>query len=324
MKNKILVIRNQPLKFFAHSISAFAAIREYHKDDEITLLTTAELKDFAKSLGFFNKFIIDELPDWFMFGKLKRLITLLRTYGFTRVYDLQNSERTEWYFKLMGYRKPQWNSSRVSWCSHYYQIPKNQNFHFQEVLHNQLRQAGIVKMPNINISYLAKENLQNLPEKYCVICAGGNSENLAHKYNPENYAEIIKYLKREYDITSILVGNSRGDGVVNSYIQQFAREASPLNFYDKTDRFEDLIQLFTKAQFCLGNETAPTHLAAFSGLKTIMLCSRFSPSDFLAPRVKNLAVIEEDYLENVTIERIIDSIQDFALTKQKESAYKQM
>ncbi|HCR85779.1 MAG TPA: hypothetical protein DIV86_03785, partial [Alphaproteobacteria bacterium] len=192
---KILVIRHGPLKFFTQSIAAFSAIKEKHKNDKIVLLTEDSLVEFAEKLGYFNKVWVDEMPDWFMFGKWKSFIRTLRGSGFSRIYDLQNSKRTEWYFRLLGFRKPEWNGSIIPWCSHYYQIPKGENFHFQEILHNQLRAAGIVKMPEIDISFAATSIDIQLPEKYCLICAGGNKENIANKYNPENYIEVIKYLR---------------------------------------------------------------------------------------------------------------------------------
>lgn len=320
---KILVIRHGPLKFFVQSIPALAAIREKHKDDKIVLLTEEGLKEFAENLGYFNKVWVDEMPEWFMFKKWKHFLKNLRGSGFSRVYDLQNSKRTEWYFRLAGFRKPEWNCSIVPWCSHYYQIPKNEIMHFQEVLHNQLRVAGIVKAPDVDLSFLAGEPIIQLPEKYCLICPGGNKDNVANKYNPENYVEIIKYLHSEYQIVSLIIGKTRSDfNIANFLIQEVGQEAA-INLVGKT-RINDVITLAKGAVFTLGNETAPTHIAAYSGgCKTIMLCSRFSPPQFIAPRVRNVAVIEEPFLENLYAKRITDAIYEFAL-KKEETVYKQM
>lgn len=323
MKKKILIIRYGSLKYFIQSIPAFKAIREKHKDDELVLLTTPELKDFAKKLGIFDKFWIDNMLEWFMFNRFYKFIKLFRNYGFTRIYDLQNSDRTAWYFKLLGYYKPEWNSSNISWCSHYYEIPNDEIIHFQDVLARQLQVAGVSTKNKLDLSFLAKERNEDMPEKYALICAGGNKENKAHKFNPEKYAEIIKYLKSEHNITSIFIGSTHADAVVSSYIHSFTKEYEPVNMCGRTE-IEDVVTLAKHAKFCLGNETAPTHIAAYSGCKTIMFCSRFSPADFIAPQVKNLAVIEEPFLENIDLDRIVDSIEGFALKEEKKKEYKEM
>jgi hypothetical protein len=51
-----------------------------------------------------------------------------------------------------------------------------------------------------------------------------------------------------------------------------------------------------------------------------MLCSRFSIPELIAPRVNNLAVVEEPALENVTVERVLRAIEEFGLIDSKSNS----
>ena len=292
-------------------IPAFAAIRKKHENDEITILTEANLVDFCKSSKFFDKVWLDAKPEWFQINGLKDLIRRLKAGKFDIVYDLQNDKRSAWYYRLIGYKKPYWNSSVVNWCSHYYNVG-DEELHFCDLIHNQLKIAGIKATPLINISYMASEEGSELPANFAMICAAGDRAKLAHKWHPTKYAEIIDQLHVRHKITSVLVGAEGDDFYINSLIAKQCVIAKPINYSGKTN-LNGVISLAKKASFCLGNETAPTHIAAYAGCKTIMICSRFSPAELLAPRVKNLAVIEEPTLENVEVDRVMSAIEDFGL-----------
>ena len=327
MAKKVLVIRFSPIKLFVQSMAAMSAIRNKHKNDEVYLLTEETFKSIAKPSGFFDHIIIDKKPEWYDFLGVYNIMKELKNHGFDQVYDLQNDSRSEWYFRLIGYKKPQWNSSAINWCSQAYLPPENEILHFHNFIHNQLKIAGVPAMPDIDISYIGVDKKpEELPEKYAVICAGGNKYKQAHKWPPEQYAEIIEYLEKYFNIKSILVGDEDFDYWLNKYIIDNAPNASPINIAGKTS-LKDLITLAKFAEFCLGNETAPAHIAAYTGTNTVMLCSRFSPSEYIAPLVNNLAVIEEPNLEDVTLERVSKTIEEFALIhdeKEDKKEYKLM
>jgi len=311
-RKKILVIRHSPLKLFIHSIPAFNAIRKAHPDDEITILTERSLIKFCKRSGFFDKVWLDNKPEWFQFFAIKNLSDRLRRGKFDMVYDLQNDKKSRLYFKLLGFNKPHWNSSVLSWCSHPY-TPEDTTMHYQEILQKQLKVAGIKSVPQIDISYLASDEAEQLADNFVMICAGGNRENIAHKWDGLKYAEIIDMLYEKLGLDSVLIGD-RADMALNAFIASACVKTKPLELSGITS-INSLISIAKKATFCLGNDTSPTHIAAFCGTKTLMFCSRFSPPEKIAPIVRNLAAIEELTLDNVDIERVWKAIEDFALVK---------
>ncbi len=301
-------------------IPAFAAIRKRHENDEVVILTERSLVGFCKQSRFFDKVWLDVKPQWFQPSGIKDIMRRLKAGRFDMVYDLQNDKRSAWYFRLMGYHKPRWNSAAIDWCSHYYN-PGDEELHFQDHILNQLKITGIKAAPLIDISYMANDEANQLPERFAMICSGGDRDKLAHKWNPTKYAEVIDHLHERHSITSVLVGDGGDDVLINALVAQQCVKAKPINFSGKTS-INGIISVAKKALFCIGNETATTHIAAFSGCNTIMMCSRFSPSELLAPRVKNLVVIEEPTLENVEVERAIMAIEDFALVEQHPDEFK--
>lgn len=321
MAQKILIIRSKPIKYFVQSIAAFAAIRKFHQDDEISILTDKSLVRFCKKSGFFDKVWLDSQPEWFDVLGIYDIIKRLRNGRFDVVYDLDNTKRSEWYFRLIGRHKPLWNSSVVDWCSHPYIPSSDEIMHFQESLHNQLKVANIKRVPDIDISYMAKKHsFSDLPENFVMVCAAGDKEKKAHKWDPAAYAELIDILEERYKLKAILIGDDKDDYWINNNIVERCLTAKPVNYSGKTT-LRGIINVAQKAKFCIGNDTAPTHIAAYANCRTIMFCSRFSPPELVAPRVKNLAVIEEAALENVTIERAIYTIDDFALSKKDPTEF---
>lgn len=322
-KKKILVIREKPLKLFIHCIPAFAAIRKFHANDEITILTEKSLVRLCKRSKFFDKVWLDSKPEWFQFLGIKDLAQRLRAGNFDMVYDLQNEKRSAWYFKLLGFKKPKWNSSVVEWCSHFYKAT-DPNQHFQDLIASQLKVAGIKSIPQIDISFMGNEEADKLPQRYAMFCAGGDKDKSAHKWDPLKYAELIEMLHEKHNITSLLVGDGGDDRLINALVASACVKAKPIDLSGKNS-LSGTIAVARKAIFCIGNETALTHLASFTGTRTIMFCSRFSPSELIAPRVSNMAIIEEPALENVDTSRAIKAIEEFGLIgegKEKFQAFK--
>ncbi len=66
------------------------------------LLTTAPFADFLRAAPYFDTVWIDERPGPLDLAGLWRLRRRLREPAFSRVYDLQTSARSNWYFRLLG------------------------------------------------------------------------------------------------------------------------------------------------------------------------------------------------------------------------------
>ena len=106
-QNNILVIKLGALGDFIQALGPMRAIRAHHPDAHITLLTTPPFAALAEKSGYFNDIIIDARPKWHQPLAWLNLRRRLNDGNFTRVYDLQNNDRTALYFKLFSPR-PEW------------------------------------------------------------------------------------------------------------------------------------------------------------------------------------------------------------------------
>ena len=142
MKRRILVIKLGALGDFVLATGPFAAIRDAHPDDEIVLLTTAPYTQIGRSCGLFDEVWMDERPSRFDFLGIYRLRQKLRGGHFVRVYDLQTSGRSAWYFWLMrSFGRPQW-SGVAPGASHPHANRNRNTMHTIERQAEQLAMAG--------------------------------------------------------------------------------------------------------------------------------------------------------------------------------------
>ena len=124
---RILVIRLGALGDMVMSFGPFAAIRAHHPGAEITLLTTRPFRALAEVAPWFDRIEVDERPAWWDIAGLLRLRRTLQ--GFDRVYDLQTSGRTAWYFHLAG--RPPWSGHALG-CRFPQRCPARERMHTVE------------------------------------------------------------------------------------------------------------------------------------------------------------------------------------------------
>ena len=98
----ILVIKLAALGDFVQALGPCAAIRQHHKDARITLLTTAPFEDLARQSGYFDEVWLDTRPKLWQPSRWMALRRKLKSGAFERVYDLQTSDRSGFYFKLLA------------------------------------------------------------------------------------------------------------------------------------------------------------------------------------------------------------------------------
>ena len=91
---RVLVIKLGALGDVVQATGPFAAIRAYHPDAHITLLTAPAFHDFLGRSDWFDAVWSDERPRWRDLPGWCRLRSRLRGGRFDRAYDLQTSDRS--------------------------------------------------------------------------------------------------------------------------------------------------------------------------------------------------------------------------------------
>lgn len=297
--NRILVIKHGALGDVVLATGAFQAIRQHHKNDHITLLTTPPYVSMLRASGYFDDIWVDTRPKLYHPIEFFKLIEKIRSGGFSRVYDMQTSERTSWYFYLMRKPVPEWVGTAKG-ASHRHNTPERRSLHTLERQKQQLAIAGIKNMPLPDISWL-KSGIGhfNLPDAYALIISGGSEHRPGKRWPAHNYGTLCTWLK-EKGITPVLLG-TRSEEPVISTIEAICPDT--INLLGKTSLLE-IAELARHARFAIGNDTGPMHIIAATGCRSLVLFSRFSNPALCAPRGVNVTVMQKDALSNLALEEV--------------------
>jgi ADP-heptose:LPS heptosyltransferase len=187
---RILVIKLSALGDVVMSTGAFQAIRAHHPDAEIVLLTTRPYAALAEASGCFQEVWLDRRPGPFDVPGWLALAQRLRRAGFARVYDLQRSQRSGWYFRLLGRPRPNWVGV-VAGCSHRYRPPAGRALHILDREAAQLARAGIAEVPPPDLSFLRAEvGRFALPEAFALLVPGGARHRPGKRWPAARYAAL--------------------------------------------------------------------------------------------------------------------------------------
>ena len=111
--SNILIIKHGSLGDIAQASGAIQDISENHKDDQIYLLTTKPYFDLFKKNSFIHEVILDKRLPRYNLIYLYFLMRELKKHNFSKVFDLQNSSRTNFYKNILFPKggKTVWSSS---------------------------------------------------------------------------------------------------------------------------------------------------------------------------------------------------------------------
>jgi ADP-heptose:LPS heptosyltransferase len=298
--SRILVIKLGALGDFVQAMGPAAAIRAYHQDAEITLLTTAPFAELARAAPYFDRVWIDERPRLFDAAGLMRLRAQLRGADFYRVYDLQTSPRSGWYFHLMRPgQRPQW-SGIARGASHPHANPARDSMHTLDRQADQLRMAGIAAVPPPDLIW-AKHDIArfSLPPRVILLVPGGAAHRPEKRWPVENYAALARHIAAA-GLTPVVVGG-KDESALGAAIK-----AACAGAYDLTGRtsFADIVGLGAMALAAVGNDTGPMHLIVAAGSPATVLYSRASDPALTQPRGPNVTILQRNNLVELAVDEV--------------------
>ena len=111
--SNILIIKHGSLGDIAQASGAIQDISENHKNDRVYLLTTKPYFELFKKNPFLHEVILDKRLPRYNLIYLYFLMRELKKYKFTKIFDLQNSSRTNFYKNILFPKanKETWSSS---------------------------------------------------------------------------------------------------------------------------------------------------------------------------------------------------------------------
>jgi ADP-heptose:LPS heptosyltransferase len=308
-QKKILVIKLSAVGDFVLAFPAFERIRAAHPGAHITLLTTPPFESLARSSPFFDRVEVDGRPTnpfaWLA------LVLRLRSEKYARVYDLQNTGRTNLIFQALRPFAPEW-SGTASGASHRHRNPDRMKMHALERQAQQLEIAGIwpdaptrpLSAAPPDISWIlarspaARPMTSTNPRPVVLLIPGSSAHRTEKRWPIEHYAKLAEQLSAEgFDI--VIIGALQESELART-IQRRATRARDLT--GRTD-FAAIATLGARAALAIGNDTGPVHLIAASGAPTIVLFSSASDPAISGPR-GHVTVFQADDLKSVAVETV--------------------
>ncbi len=300
---QILVIKLSALGDFILSIASFQAIRAHHREAEITLLTTRPYRAMAEASGCFNSVWIDKRPAWWQLGGWLALKRRMAGGGFARVYDLQRSDRSGGYFRLLPSPKPEWVGT-VAGASHRYVMPGGPARHICEREADQLALAGVPRPGLPDLSFLTADLTPlDLPPDYTLLVPGGSAHRPGKRWPAERYAALARHLLDQGSIPLLL-----GAAAEQTEIAAIAEAAPGARDLCGRTSLEALTALGRGARLAVGNDTGPMHMIAAAGAPSLVLYSMESDPAKIAPRGPVVKTLRRESLSDLTLEEVLTAL----------------
>ncbi len=260
--NNILVVKHGSLGDIAFSLLAMGTIRKYFNDINIDLITESKYVNFLKKSDNFNSIIEDNRK-----GFLDTLKIIFKIYKnkYDLIIDLQNSNRTNYYWLLLKYfSKSKINGSRSN-CDIRYTIPLQGTESPQKGLYNQIRLLGINEISD-DLEWLVTNTDEIIEDKIIMLIPGASKSGKYKQWPTQKFAELALILEnKNYKIC--VVGQDT-DKEITNIIKKKCK-----NLIDLTGKSppEIIYSIAKKSHLVVSNDTGPGHIAALSKTNTLFL-----------------------------------------------------
>ena len=294
--DNILVIKLGALGDFILAFSAFAAIRAHHPHARITLLTTAPFAGMGEASPWFDAVWVDSKPRWTQPLAVRDLARRLRSGHFTRVYDLQTSDRSGFYFRLFGHERPEW-SGIARGCSHPDPTPDRAAVHSWDLRANQLKAAGIADVKMDAPDWLGADISRFALPPRCVLLVPGSAPHRPDKRWPvTHYTALAARLAAKGHSPVVL-----GTAAEADLGRQIATAAPTVRDLTGQTTLWELASLGRYAAAAVGNDTGPIHLLAAVGCPTTVLFSAASNPVHSSPRGRAVTILQRPHLADLAL-----------------------
>ncbi|HLB07224.1 MAG TPA: glycosyltransferase family 9 protein [Alphaproteobacteria bacterium] len=283
---RILVIKLSALGDVVLALGPFEAIRRHHAADHVTLLTTAPYADLARASRYFDDVWVDARPRPLDVAGWWALRRRLRAGRFDRVYDLQTSDRSGVYYRLLARPKPEW-SGIARGCSHPHANPKRDRLHTLERQAEQLRMAGIPKVAPAELSWLDGDiGRFGLRPPFVLFVPGGAPHRPEKRWPAGSYAELGRRLSQR-GLCPVLIGAEPE----RALLSEIARGCPAARDVCGLTSLAEIAGLARRAEGAVGNDTGPVHLIAAVGCPVLVLFSSASDPALSRPRGERVALL---------------------------------
>ena len=305
--SNILIIKHGSLGDLIQANGAMKDIKESFPNDNILLLTTPPYVNFMSNCPYLNGVLIDKrLPRWNIFYLL-RLKKMLSRFSFKKIFDLQNSSRTNFYRKFF-FKDVDWSSTETS----LEKGQKKSDFDNEPVLKRmkiQLQKSNVKinYTENLDLSWALKNIKplinQHLDKNYIVLFPF-SSQKHKDKVWPYFY-ELIQEMKtifgQRYNIV-LAPGPNEIEKAKKLKTNIILNNGKALNLIE-------LISFINGASYVISNDTGPAHISSHLNKKGLALFGGHTSSKKVSIGENNMQVLEVNNLKDLKVRMVIDKIK---------------
>lgn len=301
-RDNILVIKLGALGDFFQALGPMQAIRAHHPQAHITLLTTKPFEGFARECGRFDNIWLDMKPRWYQIRGWLALRRKLNGGHFSRVYDLQNNDRSSFYFTLFS-PKPEWVGVAKG-ASHRNTSPGRTAGHAFDGHVQTLKLAGIEGIEIDRLDWVKADIAGlGLQEPYALIVPGSAPGNPEKRWPAASYGELCQKLAAQ-GIQPVLLGTAAEKDVLEQIAAQCPQA---LNLGGKTN-LKQIVVLGRAARIAVGNDTGPLHMIAPTGCPCISLFSDRSNRLRHYPKGPAVTILHAETLSDLSVETVCRAV----------------
>ena len=306
--SNILIIKHGSLGDLIQANGAIKDIKNFYKNRKVFLLTSQPYAVFMSECPYLDGVIIDKrLPRWNLLF-LHNLKKLLLKYNFSKVFDLQNSNRTKFYRKFI-LKNADWSSS-IDTLEAGQSKKDFDNHPVLDRMELQLKKNSIPTkyVKNIDLSW-ANEDLSKLTKQYTnrdyiLVFPFCSKKHLNKKW--PFFKDLISRIRREYKNNySVLI--APGPDELN--------EAKELNakivmLDEKSINIKMLISLISSAKFIIANDTGPAHIASHLKKKGLVLFGSHTSAKKVSIENSNFKALSVKNLIDLDVETVLKEVKN--------------
>ena len=307
--SNILIIKHGSLGDIAQASGAIQDIFENHKNDQIYLLTTKPYFDLFKKNPFVQEVILDKRLPRYNLIYLYFLMRELKKYNFLKVFDLQNSSRTNFYKNILFPK-----ADKIVWSSSVTTLPLDRNkkeFDKYSVLERfdyQLKESGLdtsnTLKPDFNWASTDISEIKNFYklDKYILLFPFCSPHLMIKKW--PHYNKLIEKISNKYGDEFKIV-TAPGPTEIND-----AKSINAITVLDdnKSLNISQLTALIKKSSFVIANDTGPAHITAHTGTRGLALFGKHTTAYKVSIERENFKAIEVSDLNNLSAEKVFERL----------------
>ena len=309
--SNILIIKHGSLGDIAQASGAIQDIFLNHEKDHLYFLTTKAYFELFKKNPFIHEVILDKRLSRFNLIYLYQLTRILKNLNFKKVYDLQNSSRTNFYKKILFPK-----SKLDTWSSSETTLPANttkEEFDKNSVLSrfdHQLKASGLNTLNTFKPDFSwACSNIDDIKKRYAldkyIILFPFCSAHLKIKKWPY-YNNLIEIIRNKFkDRYKIIVAPGPSE-------TEDAKDYNTTSIMDG-DKILDISQLSSlikDSSFVVANDTGPAHMTAHLNSKGVTLFGKHTTAFKVSIERENFKAIQVDDLNKLSAEKVFERISN--------------